>query len=326
MYLKKLKNFLLEIKQEIKSISNFSRLNNELIQKGNLIAGENAANLAKAFLSTPPPESLTTQLSLDFYRTERLAQIAQKTPDCPVLHGYKFFSQCDEDGIIHHILSALAEKSELTRTFIEFGCGDGLENNTHALLLEGYTGCWIEGNPDLNRYVMENIGASSILKVIPQYVTLENLPAIIAECTVFLGTKNIDFFSMDLDGNDYHFVKNILEEISPKLICVEYNGNFPPHVNMQISYNAPHKWQGNDYYGASLRAWVDLLTGYKLVSCNLSGVNAFFVRNDFAAEFADYSVEELFQQPRYEFRHLQAGHPVTFEWLKELIKKREEKI
>jgi hypothetical protein len=34
----------------------------------------------------------------------------------------------------------------VTRTFVEFGVENGLENNTLRLLLEGWSGLWIEGD------------------------------------------------------------------------------------------------------------------------------------------------------------------------------------
>ena len=47
---------------------------------------------------------------------------------------YKFFSQSDEDGITLEIL----RRMQLTNgSFLEFGVGNGLENNTLVLLAHG---------------------------------------------------------------------------------------------------------------------------------------------------------------------------------------------
>jgi hypothetical protein len=64
-------------------------------------------------------------------------------------YGSKVYSQCDEDGIIQEIFNRIGSQS---RTFVEFGVQNGLENNTLKLLLEGWSGLWIEGN---ERYVVE---------------------------------------------------------------------------------------------------------------------------------------------------------------------------
>jgi len=49
-------------------------------------------------------------------------------------YGAKVYSQCDEDGIIREVFRRIGTNS---KRFVEIGCGDGTENNTLALLLEG---------------------------------------------------------------------------------------------------------------------------------------------------------------------------------------------
>ena len=46
-------------------------------------------------------------------------------------YGYKVFSESDEDGLITEIFRRIGVES---RTFFEFGVGDGLANNTLNLL------------------------------------------------------------------------------------------------------------------------------------------------------------------------------------------------
>src|SRR5579871_885302 len=58
-------------------------------------------------------------------------------------HGFKVHSQYDEDGIIAEIFRRIGEGS---RTFVEFGAGDGAENCTAFLLMQGWRGLWIEGD------------------------------------------------------------------------------------------------------------------------------------------------------------------------------------
>ena len=55
--------------------------------------------------------------------------------------GYKVFSQGDEDGIIAEIFRRIGTPD---RRFVEFGCGDGLENNTAYLLFQGWSGLWMD--------------------------------------------------------------------------------------------------------------------------------------------------------------------------------------
>src|ERR1700679_3271322 len=52
-------------------------------------------------------------------------------------YGYKIYSQNDEDGIIREIFRRIGTT---TKTFVEIGAGNGLENNTVSLLFEGWKG------------------------------------------------------------------------------------------------------------------------------------------------------------------------------------------
>src|SRR5262252_5197626 len=61
-----------------------------------------------------------------------------------VRHGAKFFSQSDEDGILLEILRRLGLASGV---FAELGVGNGLENNSLILLMHGWKGVWLGGEP-----------------------------------------------------------------------------------------------------------------------------------------------------------------------------------
>src|SRR5262245_463118 len=58
-------------------------------------------------------------------------------------YGGKSYSQCDEDGILAEIFRRIGTTD---KSFVEFGIGDGLENNTIALLFDGWHGLWIEAS------------------------------------------------------------------------------------------------------------------------------------------------------------------------------------
>ena len=59
-------------------------------------------------------------------------------------YGFKAYSQNDEDGIIQEIFNRIGVTN---KTFVEFGAYDGLENNTTYLLMKGWRGLWIDGDP-----------------------------------------------------------------------------------------------------------------------------------------------------------------------------------
>jgi hypothetical protein len=57
--------------------------------------------------------------------------------------GYRVYSQMDENGIIREISRRIGEGN---RIFLEIGAGNGLENNSLFLLIQGWRGVWIEGS------------------------------------------------------------------------------------------------------------------------------------------------------------------------------------
>ena len=250
------------------------------------------------------------------------AEIRAAMPENPVLAGFKVFSQVDEDGILQVLLGRLPPE-RLSRTAIEIGCADGLENNTHFLLLNGFRACWVDGSPERIAFLRRELRMSGEEKgrllAVESFVTLDNIASLIERACAFLGVSDPDVFSLDIDGNDLHVLAEAIGLFRPKIVCVEYNGKFPPPTKLTIRYNAAHEWTGDDYHGASLQAFCDLLTDYVLVCCNISGANAFFVRRDFAGAFPTYAAGVLFQPPRSHLRLLTTGHPPSLNWLRDSL-------
>jgi hypothetical protein len=204
-------------------------------------------------------------------------------------HGFRVHSQYDEDGIIDEIFRRIGPTD---RTFVEFGAGDGTENCTGFLLMQGWRGLWIDGQDSFLPFVHAAWGAETArgqLVARNVFVEVDTIDGIIQDAG-FSG--EIDFLSLDVDGNDYHFLEN-LSAISPRVICTEYNMNIPPHVAWHMERRDGYIWEGLDYrIGASLKALEILMAGrgYALVGCSLAAANAFFVRADlvedkFAAPF-----------------------------------------
>lgn len=240
------------------------------------------------------------------------AQIRARTPDNPCLAGAKLYSQCDEDGILAEIFGRIGIGAKGSK-FLEIGCGDGLENNTHALLLAGWQGTWVDGNPKNIERIRASLPESPILKVVQQMVDPENV--------VPLLSKDLDFLSLDIDGNDLHVLRAILKVARPKVMCVEYNAKFPPPHVVTMAYNPAHAWAGDDYQGASLQAFVDVAEGYRLVACSIAGTNAFFVRDDCVKKkFKAYSAAELYQPPRFNLQWRVPGYPPSCKFLAERLR------
>ena len=63
---------------------------------------------------------------------------------------------------------------------------------------------------------------------------------------------------------------------------VEYNAKYPPSDEFVMDYHEEHSWWSDDFFGASLKSWHALFerSGYRLVVCNLTGVNAFRISTE----------------------------------------------
>ncbi|HEY2620718.1 MAG TPA: hypothetical protein VGI78_25505 [Acetobacteraceae bacterium] len=228
--------------------------------------------------------------------------------------GRKVYSQNEEDGIIAEIFRRIGTVS---RRFVEIGAADGLENNTVWLLLQGWSGVWIEGQTALAATISNKFGslvASGRLTVLNEFATRESAKRLEQE-GLFSG---IDLLSLDIDGNDYHIIA-ALPRLDARLVVVEYNAKFPPPHKFIMEYNSDKNfsWDGTDYHGASLAAWDELLRekGYVLVGCNITGVNAFFVRSDLVSgNFCEPLTPENHYEPaRYWLTSgFVSGHPANY--------------
>jgi len=217
---------------------------------------------------------------------------------CLLRFGFKVYSQNDEDGIIQEIFARIGCGP---RTFVEFGVGNGLENNTLKLLLEGWSGLWLEGSENDVKSIntrFHDVIKQRRLQVQLAFIDRDNVNALIGRYC----TGEIDLISIDVDGNDIYLLE-ALNIVNPRVIVIEYNAKFPPPLSIAQAYNAAHRWQGGDYFGASLAAITKIAQrkGYALVGCGVIGVNAFFVRHDLLDDkfFPPYTAAHHYQPARY---------------------------
>jgi hypothetical protein len=222
-------------------------------------------------------------------------------------HGFRAFSQNDEDGILQEIFRRIGAGA---KTFVEFGVQDGLENNTRLLLYQGWRGLWIEADATACRSMRRSFAAelaSGQLQLSQSFVTTENIEALIGAARL----GDLDVLSIDIDGNDYWIWQAI--SLQPRVLVIEYNARFPPPTKWVMQHNPRHRWDYTDYQGASLESLAELGRGkgYTLVGCCLAGVNAFFVRDDLVQDrFAQPDTRALYNPPRYYMRRfLPSGHP-----------------
>ena len=252
------------------------------------------------------------QLLLNDYSDKLKSNIRYQDDKCLIKYGQKIYSQNEEDGIIQEIFNRIGTTN---KTFVEFGIGDGLENNTLALLLSDWNGLWIEGSSNAVNNIKDNFKSvldSERLKAVEAFITKDNINEIISNN---ISDKEIDLLSVDIDGNDIH-VFNEISVINPRVVIMEYNAKFPPPIMFTVEYNATHTWQGDDHVGASLKYIENNLNnkGYKLVGCDLAGVNVFFVRDDLVGDkfLSPYTAEKHYQPARYYLVGGMIGHKGTY--------------
>jgi hypothetical protein len=215
-------------------------------------------------------------------------------------HGCKVWSQNDEDGILEEIFRRIGTAS---RGFVEFGVSDGRECNTLKLLVEGWRGLWMESSDRHCEHIRRVFAArldGGQLELKQTNVTAENIDGLLTAARV-AAAGELDLLSIDIDGNDYHVFKAI-RSVRPRVLVIEYNGKFPPPMDVVQRYDPSHVWDGSDYVGASLQAIANLAArcDYRLVGTNITGVNAFFVRADLAADhFADGDAAALYNPARF---------------------------
>lgn len=226
-------------------------------------------------------------------------------------HGFKVYSQAEEDGILHEIFHRIGIAHH---TFIEIGVSHGRECNTRLLLRQGWKGLWIDGSIDYNfeirRFFAREL-ATGQLMLVQEFVTRENVDDLLMAYRVDTGVE-VDLLSINIDGNDYH-VLDAVSTIKPRVIVLEYNPVFAPPIEWVMAYHPVRQWQGGDDYGASLKSYELLLTrkGYALVGCTLNGNNAFFVRSDLLTDsfVSDTSAEYHYEPQRYWLTHgFMGGH------------------
>lgn len=131
-----------------------------------------------------------------------------------------------------------------------------------------------------------------------EFVTAANICSLFEK---YLVPREFDLLSIDVDGNDY-WIWRAIEGYSARVVVIEYNSSISPDESKTIPYDPEFRWDGTNYFGASLLALTKLgrVKGYTLVGCDSRGVNAFFLRDDTVGDrFSMRSLAELYSAPGY---------------------------
>jgi hypothetical protein len=211
-------------------------------------------------LETPRDALLAVSELARRYGGDRPA-VAESSPLTPF--ELRAFSQNGEDGILAELLFRTGQGGSF---FIEFGAGDGHENNCVFLAdVMGWSGLFIEADSNRSKRLIEKYEGT---RVVARRATVspESIDSLLAGAGI---PDEPDILSIDVDGPDYAIWQG-LSTYRPRIVVVEYDGSLG-HEQAMVTPS-----------GASIAALRELggRKGYKLVHTELTGNNAFFVRSD----------------------------------------------
>lgn len=196
------------------------------------------------------------------------------------------YSQGGQDGVLEAIFNQIGHGSKL---FYECGARDGIElsNTANLRLNHNWQGLLEDSDPKSGI-----VHKDQLLRANINYIL-----------TISFGfSSGISLFSLDIDGNDYWIweeAKMAIASQNPRVVLIEYNSKFRNNESFVIEYNPEHKWEGDDYYGASLFALKKLgeRKGYTLVYV-VDRFDAVFIRNDLVSpDYIIPTLDELLPEP-----------------------------
>src|SRR5438105_1928998 len=123
----------------------------------------------------PTPSDYALQLEVLRAWNAEMANPRHADPKRLLRHGFKMYSQNDEDGIIQEIFRRIGTSD---RRFVEFGVETGVECNSAKLLIEGWRGLWIEAHPASAKAIRENLApfiTAGKLSLTESLVTADNI-------------------------------------------------------------------------------------------------------------------------------------------------------
>jgi hypothetical protein len=154
----------------------------------------------------------------------------------------------------------------------------------------------IELSPQAVQLARKKFAGNRHVAVIAERVTPDNVNEILMRHGF---GDDVDVLSIDIDSYDY-WVLDALRVALPRILILEYNALFGPERRVTIPLGQPLDSTPKGYHGASLAALTDLAArrGYRLITCENAGVNAFYLRGDVAPELPGVPTIEAYMPLR----------------------------
>lgn len=212
--------------------------------------------------------------------------------DCAWLleHCADVTSQIGQDGILAKIFEVIGEGNKFC---VEFGAWDGkrLSNTWNLIANKGWRGILMEGDAAKFRRLSATHDKSRV-QALHCFVHWEGEDALDKILRRSNTPNEVDLMSIDVDGNDWHIWKSLLE-YRPRVVLIEFNPTIPNEVYF-VQDAAPRIHHGN-----SLLAMIELgkEKGYSLVCANRW--DAFFVIDELYPRFKipDNNIDAMYFFP-----------------------------
>lgn len=206
---------------------------------------------------------------------------------------FPYRSQNEEDGLLLAIFKRIGMTD---RRCVEIGCGLNGGNSGFLVQECGWTGLMVDADRRKIASITTRFAGHS-LTAVKHRVTREDINVLVQ---TYGFTGELDFLSIDIDGNDY-WVWEAVTACSPRVVALEYNWLFGPEKAVTIPYDPEFRLSESatrGYRGASLAALAHLShrKGYRLVASER--VNAFFMRNDVSPAIPAIDVARAYRAPK----------------------------
>ena len=199
--------------------------------------------------------------------------------------GFRVNSQFEEDGLLLYVFSKIGFTN---RKGAEFCCGTGYEcvlanfvlyHGFHALLIDGDDDNIAEAEHFFANHPNTILAPPVIKKA---WITKDGINDLL-KSNGFIG--EIDLLSIDLDGVQYHVLKE-LTAVSARVIVFESSNVIPADRALTVPYsddfNIHSGKYDSEFRSVSHLGTVKLMRskGYRLIGAHRHGFNLIFLRND----------------------------------------------
>ena len=187
---------------------------------------------------------------------------------------FKKYSEYYQDSILEEIFNNI--NLNKNKYFVEFGSNgskNGGGNTAYLREIFGMEGLLMDGS----EYPYGKENQEDFERKI-EFITAENINFLLEKHNV---PDNIDFLSIDVDGEDYWIIKKLnIEKYRPSVICIETNWHIHPDLKLAQRHNPNHIWEGNHKFGCSSSVILDLLNKKNYSMVAYTGPDCIFVHND----------------------------------------------